>query len=479
MFAETVSARWADARQLLELRPKREQSRTQAPAGVAEPFFPSHRHLLGVLDRERWAGGSEHRPGAIVVPTGRPASAPRSGLRFAARLALENGCPLVVLASHEAGSAAAVRKLGEQITVATEEGPVQPDTLVLRTAQRGSTLTRFEADELPLSTAYRRGGDVLGEGKLQRNDVGRKRNLALILARGAGWTSVLFLDDDMFDVRAGDGLEHPRYDQTLDTPSLRTSVRAVEEGGHLAVGWAGRDFNDNSVLCHMAALTGAAQDQFIGGGALLTPVGPQTPHFPFIYNEDWLFDLVLLERREPGTREVLDGGDVHQDAYLPFVGRRAAAEELGDILGEGMLSLLHDDDARAQLLQRAFWTRALDERRALKDRLRLRVTSLEHPLTTEMLKVLDVLDVIHERLENEREYWVGQFIEYVQAWRRDVTLWERRMRLDDVPSPGALLRNREIDAARTFGTCQDPDDFVRRFTGVARAEARRAVPVLV
>jgi hypothetical protein len=90
-----------------------------------------------------------------------------------------------------------------------------------------------------------------------------------------------------------------------------------------------------------------------------------------------------------------------------------------------------------------------------------------------------VLDVIHERLENEREYWVGQFIEYVQAWRRDVTLWERRMRLDDVPSPGALLRNREIDAARTFGTCQDPDDFVRRFTGVARAEARRAVPVLV
>jgi hypothetical protein len=479
LIAERVSARWADARQLLERRPKPEERTAQAPAGVAEPFFPSHRHLLGVLDRERWVGGRQHRPGAIVVPTGRPATAPRSGLSFAARLALDNGCPLVVLASHEAGSAAAVRTLGDQITVETEEGDLQPDTLVLRTAQKGSPLTRFEADELPLSTAYRRGGDVLGEGKLQRNDVGRKRNLALMLARGACWRTVLFLDDDMVDVRVSDSLERHRHGQTLDRASLRASVRAVEEGGHLAVGWAGRDFNDNSVLCHMAALTGATQGQFIGGGALLTPVGPLTPHFPFIYNEDWLFDLVLLERREPGTREVLDGGDVHQDPYLPFVARRAAAEELGDILGEGMMSLLHDDEARAQLLRPAFWERALDERRDLKDRLRRRVTGLEHPQAPEMLKVLDVLDVIHDKLQTERDHWVKQFVEYVRAWRRDLDTWERRMRLDDVPSPTTLLHGREFDAARTFGTSRDPDDFVRRFCGPTPVDARQAVPLPV
>jgi hypothetical protein len=143
------------------------------------------------------------------------------------------------------------------------------------------------------------------------------------------------------------------------------------------------------------------------------------------------------------------------------------------------MSLLHDDHARAQLLQRSFWERALAERGKLKDRLRLSVTGLDHPLAPEMLKVLDVLDVLHARFERERDYWVTQFVDYVNAWRRDVDRWERRMRLDDVPSPAALLRHREIDSARTFGTCGDPDDFVRRFAGPARAEARQAVPLPV
>ena len=66
---------------------------------AAEPFFPSHRRLLAPLDRRRWTGAADRGPGGIVVPTSRPGSATRSGLRFAARLALETGRPLVVLAS--------------------------------------------------------------------------------------------------------------------------------------------------------------------------------------------------------------------------------------------------------------------------------------------------------------------------------------------------------------------------------------------
>jgi hypothetical protein len=307
---------------------------------------------------------------------------------------------------------------------------------------------------------------MFGEGRLRPNDVGRKRNLALLLAAGLQWRSVLFLDDDMFDVEDGDGTPHERHAQTLDTPSLRAAVRAVTEGGQLAVGWAGREFDDNSVLCRMAARTGARQDQFIGGGALLVPIGAQTPFFPSIYNEDWLFVLAMLRRRRPGALDVLDGGDVHQDEYPAFLASRAAAEELGDILGEGMLSLLHDD-AADQLLVPAFWRKALQARRALKDRLREQVAAAAtDPLQADMLRVLDALDVIHQ-----------QFMASVGAWNRDLRTWGRRLHPDDLPAPRNLVGSKEIDAARTFGSPAHPDDFLRRFAGAT--DARRGTPVRV
>jgi hypothetical protein len=449
---------------------------SSARRAVAEPFFPSHRHLLRPLDRQRWPGGVNSRPGAVVVPTARPATAPRSGLRFAARLALESGCPLVVLASQEAATAAAVDVLGDQVRVPTHEGVVQPDTLVLRIARGGTRLTSFEVDELPVSKMYRRGGDPFGQGRLRRNDVGRKRNLALLLAAGQQWGSVLLVDDDIFDVEDGAGRRHEPHEITLDTPALQAAAQALEESGQLAVGWAARGFDDNSVLCRMAAQTGASQDQFIGAGALLVPISAHTPFFPSIYNQDWLFLLGLFRRRVAGTAEILDGGDVHQDEYSAYCASRAAAEELGDVLGEGMLSLLHED-AEEQVSSPAFWRRALEERRALKDRLREQVLASGHDEHEDMLKVLNAVDRIHERLMAKEAYWIRQLMSYAGTWRRDLVSWGRRLHPDDLPPPARLLRSKEFDAARVFGAAEDPDHFLRLFGGEAATDARRAVAI--
>ncbi len=419
---------------------------------------------------------ADRRPGAIVVPTSRAASGCRSGLSFAARLAVETGAPLVVLASKDAAADATFQALEQQITVAAPDGPRLPDTLVLVPSAEGTDLTSFETSRLPISTAYRRGGVVRGERKLGVNDVGRKRNLALLLAAGQGWRSVLFLDDDVFACgghACGWRDPHQPHENTLDPDALRAAAQAVDLDGHLAVGWAAQGYDDNSVLCRIAAETGAERDQFIGGGALLVHVDDRVPFFPTIYNEDWLFILGLLERRSGNDRRVFDGGEVHQDAYFGFGARRAAAEELGDILGEGLLALLRTD--AQDVLSRSYWRHVLRERYALLGRVHEQVMSTPHPHHGHIVEALQTVAGIHRRLRSAEEYWAQQCATFVETWRADMDSWRHRLRLDDVPAPTRLVRSREMEKAVALGSSGTPEAFLRRHAAYSRS--RRLLPV--
>jgi hypothetical protein len=456
------------------VRARRSLRRTESQGVTPEPFHFSHREaLLRPLDRESWRGTDADRPSVVVVPTARPATAPRSGIALAARVALRHGCPLVVLVSHEAGTAAGLAALERQITVATDNGDARPDTLVLRTGRRATKLTSFGVDDLPVSRAYRRGGDVFGEGRLKVNDVGRKRNLALLLAAGMQWPNALLLDDDMFVTLDGDGRSKDRHPRTLDPESLRSAVRAVRDGEHLAVGWAAQDFDDNSVLCRIAGEMGAPQGQFIGAGALYVPVDARTSFFPSIYNEDWLFLLALRRHRVSGGAELLDGGDVHQDEYPAYLASRAAAEELGDVLGEGLASLLHEDGGD-EAGSPSFWRRALRERCRFRIELHERVADSRHDLRDEMLKALRAMATVQERLSDEEDYWVSQLVTYSRVWRNDIRDWGRRLHPDDLPEPGRLLASREFEAARTFGRFERAEDFLREMAGKGAADAARS-----
>jgi hypothetical protein len=223
---------------------------------------------------------------------------------------------------------------------------------------------------------------------------------------------------------------------------------------------------------------GAPQAQFIGGGALLVPVDVRTPFFPSIYNEDWLFLLGLRRHRMADRAELLDGGDVHQDEYPAYLASRAAAEELGDVLGEGLASLLHEDgndDAGSE----SFWRNALRERRRFRVQLHERVADSGHELRAEMLKALEAMAIVQERLSGEEDYWVSQLVKYSRVWRADLRDWGRRLHPDDLPKPGRLLGSKEFDMARTFGRFDRPEDFLRELAGEGAAEARRNLLVPV
>lgn len=426
-------------------------------------FQPSHRQLLAPLDLDAVPAGSVRGPDAIVVPTARPAAHPRSGLAFAVRLAAATERPLVVLVSREAATSPALRALGEAVLSAP--GNTSPATVVLHLGASPTTATRFDVDTLPISKAYRRGG-LTDSGRICVNDVGRKRNAALVLARCMGWRTVLFLDDDVFDGLDGHGRRIRPHARTLDPRTLAAAAATVESGRHAAVGWTLRDFDDNSVVCRIRAQTGLEQEQFVGAGALLVDVEADVPFFPAIYNEDWLFLLRLLTngRRTP----VLDGGDVHQDPYQGFTPVRAASEEVGDLIGEGLLSLLATGGSEAlRQTSAGFWRATIQERMAMREDLEGVVDRCGHEAWGEMRKALDAVKAVHEFFLLEEDVWVAQIRTFMETWHRDLETWRRRLYRRTPPHPRAFLDGGEFVASRTsvLGGCATLGEFVGSFRG--------------
>lgn len=176
----------------------------------------------------------------------------------------------------------------------------------------------------------------------RKTDLSAKRNLALMLSRMAGWSRILFLDDDITglnpdDVRRASGL--------LDT--------------HNAVGLRIGGFPDNSVVCHAYRQAGGEQQSFIGGGALTVEVNRAGSFFPDIYNDDWFF---LLDGKD-SIQSTAVTGEVSQYPYDPFRNPdRARAEELGDILAEGIYWLLDRGQPIADA-DEAYWAGFLVKRR--------------------------------------------------------------------------------------------------------------------
>jgi hypothetical protein len=176
----------------------------------------------------------------------------------------------------------------------------------------------------------------------RRTDLSTKRNLALMLSHMAGWSRILFIDDDITglqpsDVRKASGL--------LDT--------------YNAVGLRIGGFPDHSVVCHAYLEAGGEQQSFIGGGALAIEVTRSNSFFPDVYNDDWFF---LLDGRK-SLQPTAVTGQVNQYPYDPFRNPdRARAEELGDVLAEGIYWLL-DQGQLIAAADEAYWAGCLVRRR--------------------------------------------------------------------------------------------------------------------
>ena len=396
-----------------------------AAVGGEEPLWsrtashrPSH---LGALPWVAAPDGPDRQDqvGLVVVPTSRDATrVEASGISLAARLATAHACPLLVVVSDEAERPESLQRVRDLVRRC---GEVEAVVLSLRGLEPAFSLRTHGAPlgALAAELAPHRGLSAYV------SDVARKRNSALLLARAAGYRTLLFVDDDI------DGWEAPAgaSSTTLDDAGLRRAVRSIETGRHRCVGWVARRFSDNSVLCRVRLLAGQTQGQMIGAGALLVSVDPATPFFPSIYNEDWLF--LLADVAGHGRGAVARAGKVRQDEpEVAITVDRAMVEEFGDVLGEGLMNLVGRPGAILTVgRDRDYWAAALNRRRAMIHDLRRSLNETYPPqhgvLVAAGRQALEAVDELHAAAPPDLP---DLFCDFVGRWQGDLGSWHELMR---------------------------------------------------
>jgi hypothetical protein len=313
---------------------------------------------------------------AIVVPTIHPLS-----LGPAIALAHDIRCALVVLCSTP-----------EQAALATQECGLLDDVLV-------TYVSPSAVENLPAFLTSRH--PQIDIATSCHVDIARKRNVGLLLGRLCGWRTIMFLDDDIRALTAS-----------------AVSAAAALAARFQAVGFKINHYPDNSVVCHAHRLAGATQDVFPGGSALVIDVSNSDTMFPTIYNEDWLFLFDAAQRRS-----IALAGTLSQLRYGPFARpQRAASEEFGDVIAEGLYRLLHEGGTVLDA-SLAYWRSMLERRSQLIDHIasELLLCRKDEPVAQYALKSLGAA---RGRLAGITE---EACLSFVRDWRTDIDAWQEQL----------------------------------------------------
>jgi hypothetical protein len=341
----------------------------------ASDHHGSHNELLWLPD----SSSSPRRPlDAIIVPTVRRPSF----LLPAAQLAAELSCTLVTLHSGKVTTAEKARR----------ELPAKVDLLTIDVPREGRLrLPRWRTSDLLEGTAFAR-----------RSDLSAKRNLGLLLSRMLGWKRLLYLDDDITGLKPHD----------IERASGMLDV-------HTAVGLKVNGFPDHSVVCHAYREAGGNQQAFIGGGAMAVQAERSTSFFPDIYNDDWFF---LLDGKR-GLQPVAAAGEVTQEPYDPFrTPERARAEELGDVLAEGLYWLLDQGRSVADA-DREHWETFLDKRQKFI----LRVLTMVEDSNLGVTEIKRRSAALHGSLDSLSLITPPLCVLYLRRWAEDREQWQEHL----------------------------------------------------
>jgi len=318
---------------------------------------------------------------AIIVPGSRPAPS----LDQAVTLARAAGCWLLILCSQRLQGSEVKEFLAERAfhkAIVIELPPGYSHELL------EFPKLRAVSKELPLECHF------------YATDLSMKRNVGLVLAKMLGWRRVFFLDDDIRDVAY---------------PDLQATVDMLDS--FPAVGMWVTEFPDNSIVCHANRQTDGSQDVFVSGAALAVDCAADIGFFPDIYNEDWLFffddasDGQLANSRLKAT----------QLTYYPFANaKRAAWQEFGDVLAEGLYALLHLG-LSIQEATPVYWTSFLQARRSFLHDILIRSRNADPEIRDEMIAS------VNAGLECLNEIKPELCTRYIQSWRADLRDWKQRM----------------------------------------------------
>ena len=356
---------------------------------AAEPIRQSstHRKLVSRTEQPKIDAGLTLN--AIVVPASRPAD----NLETAITLARAARSALLILCSHQATSA-------EVHQVLTKRSFDQAIVIDLP-KNYGHELLDFGGlasikSKLPAACSY------------YTTNLSTKRNLSLLLARMVGWERIFFLDDDIRDIG------HPDLQSTVSMLArYRTAgMRAIE-------------YPDNSAACHAHRATGGTQDVFLSGAALAVNMRQNAGFFPDVYNEDWLFFYNDVATGKMGS----SARKITQLRYDPFADpQRAAWQEFGDVLAEGLYALL-DRGLGLKHATHRYWGDFLQARHTFLRAILRRSGSAKWEIRDQLLLS------VKAALDSSRAIEPSVLENYIQLWRQDLGDWQQRMAAIDQTYP--------------------------------------------
>jgi len=279
-------------------------------------------------------------------------------------------------------------------------------------------------------------------------DLSMKRNLGLVIARMLGWGNVFFMDDDIRDINSAD---------------LHRTVSMLEH--YRSVGMRVTSFPDNSVVCHAHRETGEFQDVLVSGSALAVDCAAPVSFFPDIYNEDWLFFYDDVTEGRLGS----SGLNATQLRYDPFENpQRAARQEFGDVLAEGLYALLHGGDG-ASSATRYYWEEFLAARIGFLDAIIGRAGAAPAGIRDKMLAAVRAARECSTQINPDR------CAHYVRLWRSDLADWEQKLKaISAMPDIHAALNWLGLTAAEAGGI-----DHEAHRSAVDRLEEALPGPVLI
>jgi hypothetical protein len=326
---------------------------------------------------------------AIIVPAARPAE----NLLTAATLAAETGARLIVLCSF--------RTHADEVRALLAKNSLPDATVVAMPRKRSKWILRdFE------TTRYVHNGPGKAVCGTRNSDLSMKRNIGLLLARMLGWERIFFMDDDIRSVSA-------------DTLLSTVSLLGVADDGYRTAAMSVEKYPDNSVVCHARREVGVYQGVFVSGSVLAVDCRGPFDFFPDLYNEDWLF----FYRDAAEERLATPGSLAEQLPYDPFADpQRAASQEFGDVIAEGLYALLHSGRG-TEAADEEYWKRFLIDRNRVLDDVGRRLPSVRSSVRPELRgKISTAISAAQQVL------WrltAKMCAEYVVAWQRDLGRWDK------------------------------------------------------
>jgi hypothetical protein len=194
-------------------------------------------------------------------------------------------------------------------------------------------------------------------------------------------------------------------------------------GSFAAAGLWITEYPDNSIVCHANRITGGSQDVFVSGAALAVDTAADIGFFPNVYNEDWLFFFDYAAEK----RLANSGHEVTQLQYDPFAKpRRAAWQEFGDVLAEGLYTLLHlgmaVDEATTD-----YWHHFLEARRSFLEGIATRAESAQLKSPDQVVHRGQLVYSVKRAQKCLQTIDADLCARYVQAWRGDLDDWRQRV----------------------------------------------------